>query len=1221
MPEDLALMAPPAAEQLPRDPIQESSILLAKLEGLKNQAVANALEIAQGLEPAGRRAIEMASVAEIDGPNSKIWGKATALVGENMEPSNDRDQAYLQIARGYGRTGNVDGALGVIERINDETHHAAAFEHLGLDLVNSGDLMSAVSLVGQLEDGKPKEKILRSIAEAQAKAGDLTAAFSTLDDTHGWEFSEGIRNIALELAERGQIDDAMHTMSRLGDGDEHDEVLSKAPKGLAKIGQIERALKVSDALAERNKYYDLRNSQHVASRLDIAKVVIDQGKVDEGLKILSETRGLIKEGSGMAEALEKAVSTEIKLGDIEKAKKLASEIIDGWEAKTRAFIEISAAEGKDSPSWLEAERTFKILDNDESRAEHHIKGLRQELVGKWASTGEIEGPLRVAKHKNTDTYDPEMIAVICGAQAKMGNVEQAKKLVFKVADDAYHSRPYHAIALAQAKNGDMAGALLTAEMIHSSNRSDTLLDLAEMQGPDSPIWEQLFTRKTNGPLSLFEARINQKIGERIKKMEEELVPKGAKPAVLQELVDNVQRLRGMKSVGAYAIEQWKEFKDYSPEQFAKLAHGAAEIAHGYMTDDERRAFVRHLADEFRSFRDQGMFDDGKHASVLKNLSEALVDLKDPAAVGDLINTMHEHKGNAVGMRIIKTLIDSGNSRAAAAGINVLCDPKTDSHVYEYLLQKLASKNILDKELPSTIRVQQSISPNSCRTVIQRFYKDLGVQTDTQLLNWVLSKTKTSPGQELSDKEFTTQLDGIMNSVKESIGRFENMNQAELLAALAANADDRTLFFCINGGRTNYSLIHQYNLKKFSDAIAMADSLQQRLDLELVDRELWANAEEGWLGAMIDRRRPSDSLVWQFDVGAAKNEIKASAVQEIRSVFGEQLRWLMAGGQNAENLAGMEDPGQLDPKTEKLLHRVLGETISGLVKGEQQDFSSGDFEKIKNTMIFELRQRRKAAKQQKNPDDTKWDKLISLAESEEAVISLRHSLALLANDPTLSLKDEGAVGEWMSHFAGLADRVRDSQISGADKRKITMRYLDGKEDFAELLRFADGAQCCFTSEDTVGTEQDKSGRYRMSINRDPHWFVFSIEDTEPDAKKRQSSGFVFGSLGRYEGRPALMLNGVYMQRKTDSATNVILDQIGERLAKPLGINQMVVASSFGGESRLDPDKWINAEGKTVYRPRALRAENGQPETQIYDDLGYVVNQDYAASERLWASNVT
>ncbi len=106
---------------------------------------------------------------------------------------------------------------------------------------------------------------------------------------------------------------------------------------------------------------------------------------------------------------------------------------------------------------------------------------------------------------------------------------------------------------------------------------------------------------------------------------------------------------------------------------------------------------------------------------------------------------------------------------------------------------------------------------------------------------------------------------------------------------------------------------------------------------------------------------------------------------------------------------------------------------------------------------------------------------------------------------------------------------------------------------------------------------------MRINRDPHWFVFSIEDTPPDAAKRVSTGFVFGSVAEVDGAPAVAINGIYMQRKTDSAANSVLDGIVEQFAKPMGVRSVVVATKYGGDFNIDRKKWQPGDGTQPVAP--------------------------------------
>ena len=67
------------------------------------------------------------------------------------------------------------------------------------------------------------------------------------------------------------------------------------------------------------------------------------------------------------------------------------------------------------------------------------------------------------------------------------------------------------------------------------------------------------------------------------------------------------------------------------------------------------------------------------------------------------------------------------------------------------------------------------------------------------------------------------------------------------------------------------------------------------------------------------------------------------------------------------------------------------------------------------------------------------------------------------------------------------------------------------------------------------------------------------------------GFVFGSYGvNRTGEPIVILNGVYLDRKTDLAVSKILEKVEAEFAKPLGAAEILIASLHAGRSNLGSD---------------------------------------------------
>jgi hypothetical protein len=858
-----------------------------------------------------------------------------------------------------------------------------------------------------------------------------------------------------------------------------------------------------------------------------------------------------------------------------------------WHTGTRRVeIELAKAEGPESSWWDRLESGFNA-----ARGTPDADGFASDLAIAYAEIGQQE---QAMEHVALITQDQESTQL--EVLVTLGKYDEALDICWQMRNyDSYYPEAIIAeqrIARELADKGRLQDAERTIEgMYDPAQKAKAYAAVAVTMGRQA--------KETGVPL-------------------EDIHPE----EVLEARLPNPA---SVKHVGAYAMEHWKKFREYDGATFARLAHGAANIANSYMSDDERLEFVRTLGKEFTRFRDEGMFDDGKHQIVLKHLSEALVEAGDPGTTGVMLETLYANMGEATGLRLIKTLVESGNAKAGAAGIGLMAEEDTPNHTYQYLLHKLAATGYLDRKLPEFIVDSQQLGfpAAASRRIFQRYYHELGIQLDSTLLRWTVEQMYENK-EELHALRPEGVMDGldekidtVMTRIRESTEKYDGYGQAQLLGLLERSEDDRALYFVLHGGKTQYTLIHHYNFGKFDAGVIKAAEVEQRVRDEYIRTDLWQDAESGWLEAMQVRRRPDESLVWQQEVGSAERELRDSARRETRNVVGGQLQWLLGEGGDAKNFAEMPDRiAPLPAGADKKLAGILGEHLSGILKGEDRDVTIGDFNKVKNGMLVQLRQLRQTARQQKDPAYEKWRSVVERAESQDPVDTLRYVLAIMDKNPDRALHPRGADAEWIGHLAGLSTTVRESQRKGTDNRSLTVRYLDGKEDFAEMLRFADGAQCCFTSEDTVGTLMDPAGEWRTRINRDPHWFVFSIEDTPPDADTRVSSGFVFGSVAEVDGRPALAINGVYMQRKTDSAANAVLEGIVENFAKPMGVRSVVVATKYGGDFAIDKSKWQPGEGHEINRPRAIVDANGLPETQVYDDLGNQVNTPHELDKSTW-----
>src|SRR5262249_32970416 len=122
----------------------------------------------------------------------------------------------------------------------------------------------------------------------------------------------------------------------------------------------------------------------------------------------------------------------------------------------------------------------------------------------------------------------------------------------------------------------------------------------------------------------------------------------------------------------------------------------------------------------------------------------------------------------------------------------------------------------------------------------------------------------------------------------------------------------------------------------------------------------------------------------------------------------------------------------------------------------------------------------------------------------------------------------------------------------------LRYLDKRRDFLSYLRIADCVACCFSSQSAYYMSGLGTLRWVYRLWQDPLSFGFHV----CRVSRIEPCGFVFGGLG-HDGRPLLLLNGLYLKRQRASLRSNLLAAIEEQFARPLGILEIGVANRYAG----------------------------------------------------------
>ncbi|MDD2758607.1 MAG: hypothetical protein PHD72_04580 [Patescibacteria group bacterium] len=313
-------------------------------------------------------------------------------------------------------------------------------------------------------------------------------------------------------------------------------------------------------------------------------------------------------------------------------------------------------------------------------------------------------------------------------------------------------------------------------------------------------------------------------------------------------------------------------------------------------------------------------------------------------------------------------------------------------------------------------------------------------------------------------------------------------------------------------------------------------------------------------------------------------------------------------------------------------KALGNLREGLERAEEKNKPrlekqiatiQDELTKLENErqMVLEMKVEDRFAGLSANERNKKIDEIgqeiIALTEKSPSAIFTFISMQVLGEE-RLRESDVALVQELESHLQGPFQTIQDTltyvrpMARGEEKKhqRVGLRYVDKTKQLMNMVRFADSKICCFSSNNyTMVVQHGTENKYWVaSINADPLSFVISMEkpqgDVPADASKQTPSenlGFIFGSFAVDEdGRPALMLNGIYYAPGIEGGEQVtaILDGVKKMFAG-LPVKTLAIASQYGGSVKM-PDSLTN-DPIALTRLRALDDGSGDPENKIYDDL--------------------
>jgi|GEM_PF-1543017 len=621
--------------------------------------------------------------------------------------------------------------------------------------------------------------------------------------------------------------------------------------------------------------------------------------------------------------------------------------------------------------------------------------------------------------------------------------------------------------------------------------------------------------------------------------------------------------------------------------------------------------------------------------------DTLLSARTPEAASKLtrISQRHLEQGGSAGTtyRLVKTLSGMESFKANTVLSEIMAAQGTPEVLSRYLIRLLVENGHLDADLRGYFEEKRLADRSEdgeklkdadrFRMLIQKY----GINPDSSIMRY-------TDGH--SSEEISSSLERMIEQVKtfEQNGEYEAFGEQ-----LMGDLNMRLLYFLRNGGRTKFSLINDYNFAKFTNVLQMGNELEvhaepfntfeqtikQRHDPEKAEQiiqrvksgrfPLTSENKEAVFDCVVDANTESQTeqarslvgntlgrnefgaftraIMYRSFIDQLPPERKTDEIENLWQSAGQDLGSLSVFLEYCESTFGSElenlnVPSVIEKNSSDDL--PLRQSFSE----EVLDVGITKIEPALTALGKKLVDNARKATQQKKSSKEERDRLIAGYQNPESVLP-----TLLANELPASFAP--ALDEWKSHVQAAIQASREARTmrrGESQVRQLNLRYLDKTASLPEYLRFADSAMCCFTSKNFQGTGPQQ---YIARIWKDPLSFVFHIEEpSDEQSDRRNSVGFVFGSYGmNREGEPVLVLNGVYMDKKTDLAARKVLQTIEQQLAKPLGCKEILTASQHAGRSNHGAD-YENTD-REYLRLRAIKQKwNDEPEQHTYDDIGLV-----------------
>lgn len=322
-----------------------------------------------------------------------------------------------------------------------------------------------------IPDRYQKSYVLRGIALAQAKAGDLGSALETAGIIHDEsQRAYALAGVALAQAKAGNRDSAAKTFQQASH-------LALSIKGHSILGialQQANAGFTEDAYRTASSIKD--SSQRISALASIAKTESMRKAEDGNVKGAIQICGTIQASDEKALCLRFVAKVEAEGGNIEPSLKIIADITEPvWKAV--ALSDIARASAKAGKRNILAETYRKALVTTTVIKDRNDQDFVLSLIAEaQAEGGDVIDALQTMAGIQKDYYKVKALISVGTAQQKLGDrgsfqnsFQQAFSMVASIPESDHQTRDAlrFLICEAQVQAGDINGAIETAALVEN----------------------------------------------------------------------------------------------------------------------------------------------------------------------------------------------------------------------------------------------------------------------------------------------------------------------------------------------------------------------------------------------------------------------------------------------------------------------------------------------------------------------------------------------------------------------------------------------------------------------------------------------------------------------------------------------------------------------------------------------------------------------------------